>query len=232
MRRRLAAILVELALALAATSCAADGPRQGLVPLPLKSLCVTEGALISRPESDSLTVEGNAMRAVATWASSPAAELQFLYRGPTPTAKTLGSGRVRHQVGLKLRAQDPCNVVYVMWRFDPPAGIFVQIKQNAGQSSSAECGNAGYRTISPTTAAPTPAVLLGTQHSVRAEMHAEALQVWADGTVVWEGTVAGSLDMTGPIGLRSDNGLFDVTLFGAPPAEPVATSTCTRTEAE
>lgn len=175
--------------------------------LSLSQLCVTEGTLT--PQGGHLFVDVPKCRAVSAVATEPTAELRFTYMGPTAETTELGSGRVRRQIGLKLRAQNGCNLVYAMWRLEPKNEIAVQVKRNPGQSTFAECKNGGYRNVQPSRSAPVPAVPEGSSHVLRAEMHGTGLSVWADGALVWQGDVGGDvLDLDGPVGLRTDNGRF------------------------
>jgi hypothetical protein len=182
-------------------------------PLSAADLCVTSGAL--RPAGGALSVESPGFRAVATRAGDgdTDAELRFTYLGPTPEVARLGSGRMRTQIGLKLRAKDPCNLVYAMWRIDPGPELVVQVKRNPGARTSAECKNNGYRTVRPLRSAPVGPVSPGTSHVLRATMRGGSLGVWADGVLVWEGALGDdALDLEGPVGLRSDNARFTFTL--------------------
>jgi hypothetical protein len=45
-----------------------------------------------------------------------AVEARLTYLGHTRDVARLGSGAMREQFGLKLRAHDACNLVYAMWR--------------------------------------------------------------------------------------------------------------------
>jgi hypothetical protein len=156
-----------------------------------------------------LSVESPEFRAVVAGASDADAELRFTYLGPTTEVAQLGSGRVRTQIGLKMRAQDPCNLVYAMWRIDPGPELVVQVKRNAEQRTSAECKNHGYRTIRPARSAPTPEVVQGSTHLLRTAMNESELSVWADDLLVWQGQLGDDvLDLEGPAGLRSDNARF------------------------
>ena len=65
------------------------------------------------------------------------AEARFKYLGPTSQEARLGSGESRRQFGLRLRAQDPCNLVYAMWRIEPEPMLVVSVKRNPGMHSSA-----------------------------------------------------------------------------------------------
>ena len=171
--------------------------------------CVTEGA-IQQSDGNRVSVNVPKMRAYANVATSPSAEIRFRYDGATEKQSALGSGQVRSQFGLKLRAQDPCNLVYVMWRVEPESKLVVSVKRNPGQHTSAECGNHGYLNIKPAKASGVPALKAGDSHTLRAEMKGEELRVYIDNKEVWEGSVgadAGALD--GPVGIRSDNVRLD-----------------------
>jgi hypothetical protein len=169
------------------------------------NLCVTEGEIGNGP-NDSLIVDVQKMRAyVNTW-TSQSIEAEFTYIGPTAKESALGSGEIRRQFGLKLRAQDACNLVYAMWRIEPESKLVISIKRNPGHTRSSECGNRGYQNIKPRRASPVPALHPGDKHVLRAEMDNDNLRVFVDNREVWEGSLgpdAGTL--TGPVGIRSDN---------------------------
>ncbi len=190
-----------------------------LVPIT-DTLCVTKGAA-----KVGTTVIEPTMRAVALGSRGDGAALEWVYRGDTATTRELASGAARRQVGLKLRAQDSCNVVYVMWRLDPKPMIEISIKVNPGKATHAECGAEGYTKIKPTKSWPVPVLADGDRHTLRAVISGDDLTAWVDEHVVWRGTlpqVARSL--TGPAGIRSDNLSFDLVGFSASPfeAEPAA----------
>ncbi len=102
-----------------------------------ENLCITEGA-IEKASGGAVRVSVPKMRAYVAEETAPAAELRLTYLGPTSKDSALGSGVMRRQFGLKLRAQDACNLVYVMWRIEPESKLVVSVKQNAGQHTSAE----------------------------------------------------------------------------------------------
>jgi hypothetical protein len=81
--------------------------------VPLRNLCVTEGA-IEQASGNRLSVNVPKMRAFATVATTQDVEARFTYLGKTAGEEPLGSGEMRRQFGLKLRAQDACNLVYAM----------------------------------------------------------------------------------------------------------------------
>jgi hypothetical protein len=174
---------------------------------------VTEGAIDKLPNGH-LSVSSSKMRAVVPSSTLPIAEVRFKYLGPTAQGLALGSGEMRRQLGLKLRAQDPCNLLYVMWRLAPKPGIVISIKLNPGQHTSSECENGGYRNIRPLRAAPVPELEPGGSHSLRAEMKGDNLTVKVDDRVVWEGSVGSqALTLEGPVGLRTDNSRLEFQFF-------------------
>ncbi len=208
----------------ASPSQARERPEQ-LVDVGPRDLCATSGAVAARPEGGFYVASG-AMRAVAAGSTGSAAELSFVYRGAAPEVALLASGELRRQIGLKLRAQDTCNVVYVMWEIEPRPHIVVSMKRNPGRSFHSECGPTGYVALRPRAHAPAPPILgTGERHVLRAEIGAGSLRVEADGAVVWEGALPpGALDFDGPAGMRSDNGVFDFDLRVAPAVRTVAPS--------
>lgn len=132
----------------------------------------------------------------------------FTYLGETDETIPLGSGIVRHQIGLKLRAQDACNVLYVMWRLDD-GQIAIQVKRNPGESTSAECGNDGYGTVKYIST-NVPPVVVGASHTLYARVRNQWVRVYVDGLLAWEGSLVTSAtpygaDFTGDIGWRTDN---------------------------
>ena len=193
--------LLPLILLLAAQAQTA-GPK---LTIGRESLCVTEGA-IEKIQGDRLSVDVPKMRAYVNAWTSQSIEAHFTYLGPTAQGSPLGSGQMRRQFGLKLRAQDPCNLVYAMWRIEPESEIVVSIKRNPGQSTSSECSNRGYRNIRPRRAAAVPPLRPGAAHTLGAEINRDGLQVFVDGAEVWEGDLGSDAsDLKGPVGIRSDN---------------------------
>jgi hypothetical protein len=173
--------------------------------VPPSQLCVTEGEI--RPaQQTQLSVGVPKMRAYINGWTSQAIEAQFTYLGPTANQSRLGSGEVRQQFGLKLRAQNACNLVYAMWRFEPESKVVVSVKRNPQQSTSSECGNHGYQNIKPAHGSAVPAVRPGSVHTFSAEFHGNELRVSADGRMVWQGEAGpDAADLKGPVGIRSDN---------------------------
>ena len=169
-----------------------------------QNLCVTEGE-VRDAGNGQMEVDSPAMRAVVAGSEPEMAELRFVYRGPTTQTSALANGEVRQQVALKLRAEDSCNVVYVVWRVAPEAKIVVQTKTNPGQHSHRECGDHGYETIPPTETKQVPAPNPGDEHLLQARLSGEDLQVFADRALVWSGNLGDRADFSGPVGIRTDN---------------------------
>lgn len=195
---------------------AQNGERRS--PVDRGSLCVTEGD-IGTDAANRLTVDSTKMRAYVNKWASDAIEAHFTYLGGTTEESRLGSGEIRRQFGLKLRAKNACNLIYAMWRIEPESKVVVSIKKNFGQTTSSECGNHGYQNIKPKHATPVPVLQPGATHALTAQLHGEALKVFIDGRPVWEGDLGPEAsDLAGPVGIRSDNVrlAFDLAA-GVPP---------------
>jgi hypothetical protein len=154
------------------------------------------------------------------------AEIDFRYLGPSAESKPLESGELRRQIGLKLRAQDNCNLVYAMWHIEPDAGVLVSIKRNQGLSTHEQCDARGYINLKPTVDANFPKIAPGEEHTLRAELNRSQLTVTADGKIAWSGDLGEVVSaLAGPVGLRSDNASFDFVFLagktlgeGGPPS--------------
>jgi len=173
---------------------------------------VTDGK-IQGAKGHRLMVSTKEMRATLRFTTEQSVIVKFTYLGPTKDVAHLGSGEVRSQFGIKLRARDDCNVVYVMWHFAPDQKIAVSIKHNPGQRSHTECHDRGYvNNIKPRISeAPAP-VEPNQPHVLTAAMNGSDLTVAADNKMVWWGDLGPvALSFSGPVGLRSDNArlLFD-----------------------
>ncbi len=205
---------------IAAILVAHGQPPGGKVPVSRRSLCVTEGT-VGGGEGHQLTIDDPKVRAYVNVWTAQAVETRFTYLGRTTVESPLGSGEIRRQFGLKLVAQNACNLVYVMWRFDPESKIVVSVKKNAGQTTSAECGNRGYENLKAARRGPVPAVRPGDSHDLDANLHGTELTVSVDGKEVWEGDVGReAAGLNGPVGIRSDNARLDFNLSAAPSDHP------------
>jgi len=210
---------------------ASGSPAPAWAPVRLRDLIVTSGqaqpmsdarsARATPPElsSDQFRIAAPTFRAWVGRESRSAVELDFAYLGATETDAPLGSGELRRQIGLELRAQDSCNVLYVMWRIAPTARLMVSLKSNPGQRQHSECRDRGYINLEPERSAPLPPLRQGERHVLSASLLPAAkasdleLEVKVDGVSLWRGVLpAAAAALAGPVGLRSDNGQFDVRL--------------------
>jgi hypothetical protein len=198
----------------------AASPGKGVVPLaatPRSKLCVTKGT-IEETKGARLEVKVPEMRAVVTYVTEPVVEAKLTYLGPSAGEKRLGSGELRRQFGLKLRAQNGCNLVYAMWRIAPKSELVVSVKSNPGMSTHAECGTHGYQNIQPSRAMNVPLLEPGQTHTLRAQLDGSQMKVFVDSKTVWEGDIGqGALAFDGPVGVRSDNGRFEFELLTGEP---------------
>lgn len=198
------------------TRSGAVAPHEGQA-VTLAQLDVTSGIVEEKVKAH-LTTSSGAMRAVAPHTTGDAAELRFTYRGKARETTKLANGEIRSQVGLKLRAEDSCNLLYVMWRFDGEQRLAVSVKRNPGKHTHEECGAEGYVNITPSYKAPVPKLSIGERHVLRASVSEGRLLVMMDDVAVWEGELPPSaLSLTGPIGLRADNAELDMELVPAFP---------------
>ena len=192
-------------------------PGAQLTPVSKANLCVTEGSIEETPDHR-LSVNVPKMRAYVNAYTQPVAQMQFTYLGATPNDVPLGSGEMRRQFGLKLRAEDACNLVYAMWRIEPESKLVVSVKSNPGEHTSAQCGNRGYQNIKPVHSSPLPSLRSGETRTLRAEMNGAEVRVFADGSLVWEGSVgADALGFEGPVGIRSDNARLEFRMEAGQP---------------
>jgi hypothetical protein len=211
---------VKLVLFSALVACSGNKSTEAApTKIDLKDgLCVTKGAVaIGARVIDPTT------RAVKLGSSGDAATLTFSFRGDTAVTRELASGKPRRQLGIKLRAQNGCNVVYVMWRLDPKPILDVSIKYNPGAVSHKDCGARGYTRVKPDEEARIPVLAIGDQHTLRATIDKSELRAYIDDQLAWRGTLPASAHaMTGPAGLRSDNVTFDLISFDAPAGSSAA----------
>jgi hypothetical protein len=192
----------------------------GLAPIDPATLRIEAGAVVPTGKA-SFTIRDPGLRAVVPGTSGSSARLAFVFRGPTQREAPLASGELRRQIGLKLRSQDTCNIVYVMWHVTPDTGVHVQLKYNPGQKTHLDCLDRGYRTLPGRAHRELPSVRSGERHELVARIDGKTLRVLADGRPAWEGELPEqAFAFEGPVGIRSDNGEFDVELWGAAPSGP------------
>jgi hypothetical protein len=216
-RRRTLLRIALVVTSVSAASGAASLPRD----LSRADLCVTEGTIDELPNSHRLTVDSPKMRAYVNAQPLQTIEARFTYLGATPHEVALGSGAPRRQFGLKLRAEDPCNLVYAMWRIEPESKLVVSIKENPGQHLSAECGNRGYSNIKPQRSFATAPLRPGDAHTLRAELTSSVLEIYVDEMLAWEGPLgAHILRWADRVGIRSDNVRVQFDLRSGPIVNP------------
>jgi hypothetical protein len=221
--------MLMIAVTACSSSIAAPIDRAPSVDVvPVDQLCVTHGAIENRAIAEP-TVRAFAQGEAA---GGDAAELAFTYRGDSQSGRALANGQLRRQVGLKLRAENGCNVVYVMWRLDPKPKLDVSVKSNPGKRTHEDCGADGYIKVKPARALAVPAYAPGEAHTLRAEILGDELTAWIDGRVAWHGTLpAEARALAGPVGLRSDNVMLDGVALSASRGHVLAPA-CKRSEHE
>lgn len=209
------AIMPMPLLLLAISSLASTGGS--LLPVTRQQLCVTTGT-VTAGEHGALLVEVPEMRAVVASGPARTVEARLRYLGPTKDVKRLASGELRRQLGFKMRAANTCNVVYVMWHIEPDSRLAVSVKSNPGMTTHVQCDAHGYRNLKPSRQSPVPILRPGEWHRLRAHLAGEELSVSLDGHAVWQGRIgAEGMAFDGPVGLRSDNGRFELELFQSAP---------------
>jgi hypothetical protein len=210
------ALVAVVALAGCASQRTEAAPRDKKPTVDVKAvdtadLCVTKGALAGHEIAEPT------MRGYARGAGGDAAELTFTYRGESFETRELAGGQARRQIGIKLRAQDSCNVIYVMWRLDPQPKLDISVKQNPLMKTHEECGADGYTKIKPRKKPFVPAYEYGKTHKLRAEIVGDDLFAWIDDKLLWQGTLPETARvLKGPAGVRSDNVKFDLVSLAAP----------------
>jgi hypothetical protein len=183
-----------------------------LIAMPVGRWQVTRGHVSSEGR-----VSEPKFRAVLPGSDGESAEVKFTYLGPSDVEEALASGLPRRQVGLKLRAADGCNLVYVMWRVYPENKIVVSLKSNPGKHTHLQCGNQGYRNYKPRGGTQPAALAVGSTHRLLAAISGSIVKVWADGALAWEGELDGeAASLHGPAGVRSDNLKLDLSLSARP----------------
>ena len=197
---------------LSTTSAAAPPASMATHRAALRELHVTTGRVVELA-GGRLHVTDPKTRFVASGAHQ-SVEVHFAYRGPTARTTALASGETRRQLGIKLRAQDGCNVVYAMWRIEPESKLVVSVKRNAGKSTQDECGAGGYGNIKPARSAAIPTLLPNESHVLAARIDGDRLRVTIDAREVWEGMLPReAFAFDGPVGLRTDNVDVDLDFF-------------------
>jgi hypothetical protein len=196
---------------------AGAGAPISLEAVSATDVCVTLGQFRApAPPSTPLGVDAAQFRAWLAGSGGQSVALGFRFLGPSTELVALASGERRAQLGLKLLAQDTCNLLYVMWRSTPRSELVVSLKSNPGQTRHVECGGRGYTRLRSERALPVPPLLPNSVHRLEASVFQGALQVRVDAALVWQGRLSGAaLQLRGASGLRSDNVRFDVLELSA-----------------
>jgi len=127
---------------------------------------------------------------------------------------------LRRQIGLKLQAEDTCNLIYAMWHIEPDTMVAVSVKRNTGMHTHEQCHAGGYVNIKAQRRIDLPPIQPGQTHTLRAELHGNDLTVTADGNVAWYGSLGDEpLSLQGPTGFRTDNARFEFQYYADPPAD-------------
>lgn len=145
----------------------------------------------------------------------------FKFLGVSDETTTTASGLILTQFGLKLRAANTCNLIYVTWRLAPDEQVVVLVKRNPGAILHGECGNGGYHRVAElATGANTFASGAdGEPHILEAKVEEDATGFWIrvnidDYTAPPRRLAPSQLQgVEGPCGLRTDNGKFDFQFF-------------------
>ena len=212
----------------APTAAAARSPTIEVAPVAADAVCFTRGQL-----GEASRIADATMRGYVPESRGDAAQLTFTYRGESGDTRALASGDVRRQLGLKLRAQDSCNVVYVMWRLDPRPKLDVSIKSNPGKAAHEQCGADGYTKVrSRSSSSAPPAYEFGATHTLRAEIVGDDIYAWVDGRLAFEGRLPeAARTIRGPAGVRSDNVAFDLVELAVPRATDRGAAAACRADA-
>jgi len=209
----------------------APARAEELGAIRLADLCVTNG--VAAESGSKLRIDSASSRAVLRAMTAEIAEIRFRYLGPSASDKPLASGELRRQIGVKLRAQDSCNLVYAMWRIEPDSRVVVSVKRNPGMSTHDECHADGYVNLKPTTGAQPPKIAIGEDHVLKAELEKTRLTVLADGRIAWSGVLGRqAFEFDGPVGLRTDNARFELTFMAPPPVGPAPAAKCEPSEGD
>ena len=184
-------------------------------PVGAADLCLTRGS-VERLRDDVLSVRVPVLRGEVPGETETPIEVEFVYDGPTREVEPLANGELRREIGLKLRARDSCNVVYVVWKIEPVSEIAVLVKANPDDVRPEECGDRGYRRLVPEEAHAVAPIRIGEARRLRGDLEGRMLVVAVDGEPAWRGELPDeAFAFDGPIGVRTDNARFRFRLAGA-----------------
>jgi len=193
-----------LGLLLMQVNCVNSRPAKPTTIDP-DSLVVMSGHIIKH-SSTKFLVRDNVRACLTQDSNDRNVEIAFTYQGPSTKMVPLTSGELRRQVGLKLRAQDTCNLLYVMWHIEPDQGIFVLVKSNPGLTKNDQCGDHGYLVVKPEMVTQPIPIKVNQERTLGAMLDDNKLSVYVDGTLVWSGILPPqAFQFDGPVGVRTDN---------------------------
>ena len=190
----------------------------------LSELNVTNGKNdLLETTSGFLSISGPQTRAVEKGGNATAAMLRFRYRGHSKRDKPLSSGEIRRQIGLKMRANNSCNLLYIMWQIETQEKLVVSLKSNPGKSTHKDCGSKGYTTLKSNiktsglfagiTAKDHKTHCLVCQITPKGIAGFEVI-VHIDNKLIWRSAIENlHSEIVGPAGFRTDNGNFIFKFF-------------------
>jgi hypothetical protein len=165
------------------------------------------------------------MRCVLPRSTGQSAQLKFTYLGKTERRAALKSGIEREQIGLKLRARDSCNLIYVMWRLAPTPSVVVSFKNNAEQATHAECQNSGYSNLKAEASLLPPPAVPGATYVLGASIVGDEVLVEIDDKLSWKGRLPKEAqNLEGPAGFRSDNVAWQLVDFDVGPMVDISSA--------
>jgi hypothetical protein len=189
-----------------------------LTQVNFSDLNITSGA-ITELEPTNLSINEPVTRATLKTCNAQVACVQFRHLGPTSRIVQSGNGQEFHQIGLKLRSLNPCNLIYVMWRIKPQPKLIILLKRNPERSTSAECGNRGYTTLAEI---PFQPFLVGQFNELMAcvQTHPDGqgeVRCWVNWQEVLQAPVSSDVlqAVNGPPGIRTDNGQYHLRFLTA-----------------
>ncbi len=192
---------------------------QAAEPVAPSEVCVTNGE-VAKQDDRNFGIDSPSSRAVVKSSDEDFAAIEFEYLGPTLKEAPLASGRLVRQMGLKLHAQDSCNVIYIMWNVDPEVGIQISTKINPKKSTHAQCGVKGYKLVHQSKPGEIPAIRIGEPRRLEAAMKDSTLTVKVDDKTVWQGDLgAEAVKISGYSGIRTDNVRMRFKWLAAPRAK-------------
>ena len=201
-----------VALCLLAACSPQHAASAGGSTVQVGDLCVTEGTLETSSNGRlSVNVSKIALLRESRDVRHGGAAIHL--SGPTAATSALGSGAVRTQFGLKLRAQDACNLVYVMWRVQPVSELVVSLKSNPGRARVRNARTTAIKTSSRKPAGRFPSLAPGNSHKLRGEIQEQELRAYVDDKLVWRGLLnSTAVNLRGPVGMRTDNAHLEFNL--------------------